>query len=61
MLLRDFACPPFAPEQREQLAQDQLIYCFPKPQHGGFTEPRLTPVELIDRVATLIPSPRTEP
>ena len=61
MLLRDFARALFAPEQREQLAQDQLIDCFPKPQHGGFTELHLTRVELIDRVATLIPSPRSEP
>src|SRR5450432_596281 len=39
----------------EQLAHDQLVYRFPKPQPDGRTELRLTPVELIERLAALIP------
>jgi hypothetical protein len=38
-----------------QLAHDQLVYRFPNPQPDGRTELRLTPVELIDRLAALIP------
>ena len=57
-LRRDYARPPFALERLEQLAHDQLIYRFPKHQPDGRTELRLTPVELIDRLATLIPPPR---
>jgi hypothetical protein len=45
-------------ERPEQLAHDQLVYRFPKPQPDGRTEQRLTPVELIDRLAALIPPPR---
>jgi hypothetical protein len=57
-LLRCCARPPFALERLEQLGDDQLVYRFPKPQPDGRTELRLTPVELIDRLAALIPPPR---
>jgi hypothetical protein len=57
-LLRYCARPPFALERLEQLADDQLIYRFPRPQPGGRTELRLTPLELIERLAALIPPPR---
>ena len=40
-LLRYCARPPFALERLEQLAHDQLIYRFPKPQPNGRTELRL--------------------
>jgi hypothetical protein len=45
------ARPPFAVERLEQLSDDQLVYRFPKPQPDGRTELRLTPLELIERVA----------
>ena len=57
-LLRYCARPPFALERLEQLADDQLVYRFPKPQPDGRTELRLTPLELIERLAALIPPPR---
>jgi len=57
-LLRYCARPPFALERLEQLGHDQLVYRSPKPQPDGRTELRLTPLELLDRLAALIPPPR---
>ena len=52
------ARPPFALERLELLGDDQLIYRFLKPQPDGRTELHLTPLELIARLAALIPPPR---
>jgi hypothetical protein len=52
------ARPPFALERLEQLGHDQLVYRFPKPQPDGRTQLHLTPLELIERLAALIPPPR---
>jgi hypothetical protein len=57
-LLRYCARPPFALERLEQVGDNQLVYRFPKPQPDGSTQLRLTPLELIERLATLIPPPR---
>ena len=57
-LLRDCARPPFALERLEQVGEDQLVYRFTKPLADGRTELRLTPLELIERLAALIPPPR---
>jgi len=57
-LLRYCARPPFALERLEQLGDNQLVYRFLKPQPDGRTELRLTPLELLDRLAALIPPPR---
>jgi hypothetical protein len=57
-LLRYRARPPFALERLEQLGDDQLVYRFAKPQPDGRTELSLTPLELIERLAALIPPPR---
>jgi hypothetical protein len=57
-LLRYCARPPFALERLEQVADNQLVYRFPKPQPDGSTQLRLTPLELIERLAALIPPPR---
>ena len=57
-LLRYCARPPFALERLEQLGEDQLVYRFAKPLPDGRTELRLTPLELIERLAALIPPPR---
>ena len=57
-LLRYCARPPFALERLEQVRHDQLVYHFPKPQPDGSTQLRLTPLELIERLAALIPPPR---
>ena len=57
-LLRYCARPPFALERLEQVGDDQLVYRFAKPLPDGRTELRLTPLELIERLAALIPPPR---
>lgn len=57
-LLRYCARPPFALERLEQASDDELIYRFDKPQPDGRTQLRLTPLELLDRLAALIPPPR---
>jgi hypothetical protein len=58
-LLRYCARPPFALERLEQVGNDRLVYRFPKPQPDGRTELRLAPLELIERLAALIPPPCT--
>jgi hypothetical protein len=60
-LLRYCARPPFALERLEPLRDDQLVYRFAKPQPDGTTQLRLTPLELINRLATLIPPPALAP
>ena len=57
-LLRYCARPPFALERLEQASDEELVYRFDKPQPDGHTQLRLTPLELIDRLAALIPPPR---
>jgi hypothetical protein len=57
-LLRYCARAPFALERLEPLGDNQLVYRFPKPQPDGRTELHLTPLELIERLAALIPPPR---
>ena len=51
------ARPAVALERVEQVAGDQLFYRLLKPQPNGRTELRLTPLELIDRLAALIRPP----
>jgi len=57
-LLRYCARPPVALERLEQLGEDALIYRFDQPQPDGRTQLRLTPLQLIERLAALIPPPR---
>jgi len=57
-LLRYCARPPFALERLELLGHDQLVYRLPKPQPDGRTELRLSPLELLERLAARIPPPR---
>ena len=54
----DRARPPFALEQLEQVNEHQIIYQLPKPRRDGRTVLMLTPLELIDHLAALIPPPR---
>jgi hypothetical protein len=59
-LPRYCARPLFALERLEQVRDDQLVYRLPKPQADGSTQLRLTPLELIDRLAAHpAPAPRT--
>ncbi len=58
-LLRYCARPPFALERLEAIDGQRLMYHLPKAQPNGCTELILTPLELIDRLAALIPPPHT--
>jgi hypothetical protein len=57
-LLRYCARPPFALERIEQVNEDRIVYRLPEPQRDGRTALSLTPLELIDHLAALIPPPR---
>jgi hypothetical protein len=57
-LLRYCARPPFALERLERLDDERVVYRPPKPQRDGTTALTLTPLELIDQLAALIPLPR---
>jgi hypothetical protein len=56
--LRYCARPPFALERRKALDEQRLLYRPPKPRPDGRTALNLTPLELIQRLAALIPPPR---
>jgi hypothetical protein len=58
-LLRYCARPPFALEHLQQLDAEHLIYHNPKPRSDSPRDLVLTPLELIDKIAALIPPPRT--
>ncbi len=56
-LLRTCARPPFALERLAAIDAQRLIYRLPKPGPDGRTELILSPLELIQRLAALIPLP----
>ncbi len=59
-LLRYCARPPFAMERLHSKGKDHLLYHCPKPQPGGKQgDLVLTPLEFIDKLAALVPPPRT--
>jgi hypothetical protein len=57
-LLRYCARPPFALDRLRELGPERLRYELTKPGPGGAGSLLLTPVELIDRIAALVPPPR---
>jgi len=57
-LLRYCARPPFALEHLHPLDADHLLYHNPKPRSDSPRDLVLTPLELIDKIAALIPPPR---
>jgi hypothetical protein len=57
-LLRYCARPPFAAERLEELDRHRLIYHLPRPGVDGRTQLQLSPLELIGRIAALVPPPR---
>ena len=57
-LLRYCARPPFALERLRELDPERLVYDIPKPGPGARGAPILTPLELLDRIAALVPPPR---
>ncbi len=57
-LLRYCARPAFALERLREIDAEHLIYVSVKPGPGGGVRVMLTPLELIERLAALIPPPR---
>jgi Putative transposase len=57
-LLRYCARPAFALERLREIDAERLVYESVKPGAGGGVRPMLTPLELIERLAALIPPPR---
>jgi len=57
-LLRYCARPPFALERLQQLDAERQIYEASEPGPGGRGAQILTPLELLDRLAALVPPPR---
>lgn len=57
-LLRYCARPPFALERIEEREPGTIIYHLPEHGEDGRTELRLTPFDLIARIAALVPPPR---
>jgi len=56
-LLRYCARPPFALERLRELGSERLLYEHTKPGPGGNGPLLLTPLELLDRLAALVPPP----
>jgi hypothetical protein len=57
-LLRYCARPAFAQERLREIDAEHLVYESPKPGPGGRVSQILTPFELLERLAALIPPPR---
>jgi len=57
-LLRYCARPPFALDRLRELDPERLVYDPPKAGPGGRGPQCLTPLELLDRLAALVPPPR---
>ncbi|MGV7235232.1 MAG: transposase [Nitrosomonadaceae bacterium] len=59
-LFRYCARPIFASERLQWIDKDQrLVYRLPKPRPDGQTVLYLTPLEFLDKLAALIPPPRS--
>jgi len=56
-LAAEISGPPFAADRLEALAAQRLIYHLPKPDPDGRTQLILSPLELIGRLAALVPRP----
>ena len=57
-LLRYCARAPFAMDRLRELDREHLIYDHPKRGPGGSGPQVLTPLQLLDRLAALVPPPR---
>ena len=57
-LVRYCARPTFSLQRLHRLDDETLIYKLPRPDHRGRTEIVLTPEELLQRLADLLPPPR---
>ena len=57
-LLRYCARPPLALDRRREFDPERLLYASNKPGPGGNGPLLLTPLQLLDRLAVLVPPPR---
>ena len=57
-LLRYCARPPLALDRRREFDPERLLYASNKPGPGGNGPLLLTPLQRLDRLATLVPPPR---
>ncbi|WP_085275817.1 transposase [Pseudogulbenkiania subflava] len=57
-LLRHCTGSAFAQKRQRQIDLELLVYESPQPGSGGRVSRILTPLELMDRLAALIPPPR---
>jgi hypothetical protein len=57
-LLRYAARPPFATDRLEQLSDGRLRYRFKTPWRDGTTHAVFSPIEFIEKIAALVPTPR---
>jgi hypothetical protein len=57
-LCRYAARPPFAAERLEQLTDGRLSYRFKTPWRDGTTHAVFTPLEFIEKLSALVPTPR---
>lgn len=57
-LLRYYARPAFALDRRREIDPEHQVYEGAKPGPGGSVSLMLTPMQLLDRLAALIPPPR---
>ena len=59
-LIRYCARPPFALDRLHLVGgrSDQILYLLPKPDPAGRTALRLSALEFLDRLATILPPPR---
>ena len=58
-LVRYCARPPLAIERLEPLPDGRLLYRFKRPWRNGTTHIVLSPLELIEKLAALVPRPKT--
>jgi len=58
-LVRYCARPPLAIERLEPLADGRLLYRFKRPWRNGTTHMVLAPLELLEKLAALVPRPKT--
>jgi len=57
-LVRYCARPPLAIERLEPLADGRVLYRFKRPWRNGTTHMVLTPLELLEKLAALVPRPK---
>ena len=57
-LVRYCARPPVAVERLEALTDGRLLYCFKRPFRDGTTHVVFRPLEMLERLAALVPAPK---